>query len=314
MLVKDKLKNSMFSIIKKRKIWFTFSAALVITGIIVSLLWGLRLGIDFTGGSLLEIEFLTQRPTNTEIIEALQPLNLGGINIQQAGQQGIVLRFKDVNESTHQAISTQLKQTFGQGNPEDSIIEEKRFSSIGPTIGQELQRKTVWAIIIVLIAIIAYVAWAFRKVSKPIASWKYGLIAVIALFHDIIITIGIFVILGQVYGLEVNAPFIAALLTILGYSVNDTIVVFDRTRENLIRHIGKNFEEIVDESVNQVLTRSINASLTTILVLFSILLFGGQTIRDFVLALIIGIAVGTYSSIFLASPLLVTWEKFKFKK
>ena len=166
---------------------------------------------------------------------------------------------------------------------------------------------------IVLVGMIAYIAWAFRKVSKPVASWKYGLFAVIALFHDIIITIGVFIILGKFYGLEVNAPFVAALLTILGYSVNDTIVVFDRIRENLIRHIGEDFEGIVEKSINEVITRSINTSFTVLLSLFALLLLGGASIRDFTLALIIGITFGTYSSIFLASPLLVAWEKFRLK-
>ena len=296
-------------IIKKRKIWFTLSGILVAAGIITFAFWGLNLGIDFTGGSLLEVEFLTQRPNSEEITQTLASLELGDVVVQPVGEHGIILRFKEVDENTHQQIVTTLEETFGNEN--GITLEEKRFDSIGPTIGQELKKKTVWAISIVIVAIILYIAWAFRKVSKPIASWKYGLIAVVAVFHDVIITIGIFSLLGKFYGLEVNAPFVAALLTILGYSVNDTIVVFDRTRENLIHRLGEDFEQIVQDSINQVITRSINTSLTTLVVLSSILLFGGATIRDFVLALIVGISIGTYSSIFLASPLLVVWEKFR---
>lgn len=310
----------MISIIKQRKIWFILSGTLFTASIIVFALWGLDLGIDFTGGSLLEIEFLTQRPSNQDIISSLSSLNLGNVIVQPIGEKGVILRFKEIDEETHQKIINTLKETFKQtvaGEEgvvfELKVLEEERFDSIGPTIGQELKEKTIWAIIFANIAIILYIAWAFRKVSKPVASWKFGVVAVVALVHDITITVGIFAILGKFYGLEINAPFIAALLTILGYSVNDTIVVLDRTRENLIHHLGEDFEKIVELSVNQTLARSINTSLTVLLTLFAILIFGGQTIRDFALALIIGISIGTYSSIFLASPLLVVWEKFRLK-
>jgi len=297
----------------------------VIASIVASLFLGLNLGIDFTGGSLLELEFSIARPTPQQVTEALSPLELGSVVAQPIGERGMTLRFKNTDEPTHQQIIETLKQTFKQTGQletdselqityEARVLEEKRFDSIGPTIGQELKRKTVWAIAIVLAAIVVYIAWAFRKVSKPIASWKYGLIATIALFHDIMITIGVFAVLGKVYGLEINATFVAALLTILGYSVNDTIVVFDRIRENLIRQIGEDFEKIVQTSINQVITRSINASFTTLLALFAVLLFGGPTVRDFILALIIGISVGTYSSIFLASPMLVAWEKLRLNR
>jgi len=306
------------SIIKQRKIWFTISGTLVVVSAFAFAIWGLNLGIDFTGGSLLEIEFNIPRPDNQQIKSSLTELNLGDVTVQTSDEKGVILRFREIDEKTHQDVISTLNRKFGQEiTPEGemnllvNILEEKRFDSIGPTIGQELRRKTIWTIGIVAIVIILYIAWAFRKVSKPIASWKYGLIAVVALIHDILITVGIFVALGKFYGLEVNVPFVVALLTILGYSVNDTIVVFDRTRENLIRHLGENFEEIVQLSIDQVITRSINTSLTTLLTLFSILLFGGATLRDFVLALIVGISVGTYSSIFLASPLLVVWEKIR---
>lgn len=309
-------------IIDKRKIWFTISGLAVVVSLILWATFGLKFGIDFTGGSLLEVEFFVTRPSSQEINQALASLNLGDIVVQPVGDDSIILRFKEIDQEDHQRILQTLEDKFQPEftNPEEGVrlvfevIEEKRFDSIGPSVGSELKNKTLWAIGIVILAIISYIAWAFRKVSKPISSWKYGLIAVVALFHDVIITVGAFVVLGQIYGTEINAPFVAAILTILGYSVNDTIVVFDRTRENLIKHIGEDFQKIVQNSVNQVITRSINASLTTLLVLFSILLLGGQSVREFVLALIIGITVGTYSSIFLASPLLVWLEKFKFTK
>lgn len=307
--------RSMLEVIKQRKIWFTFSGTLVLGSIIVFAIWGFQLGIDFTGGSLLEIQFNIPRPSNDAVLETLSSLELGNITVQPIGDTGMTMRFAEINEETHQQILKTL--SAGLSNDENSagpVLEERRFDSIGPTIGQELQVKTVWAIVIVLLAIITYVSWAFRKVSKPVASWKYGLIVVITLFHDVMITVGAFAILGQVYGTEVNASFVAALLTILGYSVNDTIVVFDRIRENLVRRVGESFEAIVQISLNQVITRSVNTSMTVILVLFAILLLGGSTLRVFALALIIGVSFGTYSSIFLASPMLTTIQKLQTKR
>jgi preprotein translocase subunit SecF len=300
----------MFNIIGKRKIWFTLSGLAVAVGLVFFLIWKLNLGIDFTGGSLMEVEFPGTRPANSEIVKVLTESRLlNSIHVQPIGSQGMILRFENVSEQTHQDVLNKLKESFG-----DQITETK-FDSIGPIIGQELKQKTIYAIIIALIGMILYISWSFRKVSKPVASWKYGLIAIITLFHDIVITIGIFSFLGRFYQVEVNAPFIAALLTILGYSVNDTIVIFDRIRENLTRHYEGNFEAIVERSVHESIIRSINTSLTTLLVLLAILTFGGATIRNFVLALIIGIIIGTYSSVFLASPLLVTVQKiFKSKE
>ena len=315
----------MIPIIKLRKIWFIFSATLVILSWGFFLVWGLNLGIDFTGGSLLELEFLTARPGSEEVREALKDIDLGNVLVQAVGEKGMILRFKEVGEEDHQKIIKTIKEKFqpkvelemGEGitaKPEFKIFEEKRFDSIGPVIGQELKSKTILAIIIAIIAIILYIGWSFRKISKPVASWKYGVAAAIALFHDVSITIGIFVILGKFYNWEIGAPFIAALLTILGYSINDTIVVFDRTRENLARyHEVEDFEGIVEKSINQTLVRSISTSMTVILTLVAIFFFGGQSIKDFTLALIVGIFFGTYSSIFLASPLLVVWEKLKKK-
>ncbi len=308
----------MTSAIKQRKIWFFFSSIMVLASIVAFLVVGLNLGIDFTGGSLLEIEFKTiTRPTSQEIVALLEEFDIGTIVAQPIGDNGFILRFRDIDEDLHQKILSTMRQKLSLNSNElaaEEIFIEKRFESIGPSIGQELKRKTFWAILIVLLAIIIYIAWAFRRVSKPIASWKYGLIAVVTLFHDIIITVGIFVVLGKLYGIEANAAFVAALLTILGYSVNDTIVVFDRIRENLIRNTGEEFEKNIQNSVNEVITRSINTSFTTLLTLFAIFLFGGQTIRSFTLTLIVGISIGTYSSIFLASPLLLAWEKLKTKK
>lgn len=296
----------MLPIIKLRKIWFTVSGTLVIASIVAMLGWGVKLGIDFTGGSLLELQFAQERPINQDIQEALSQTVEGDITIQPVEERNVIIRFSETDEEAHQTILAALETKLAE-----YPFEQLRFDAVGPSIGNELKRKTLWAVIVVVFAIILFIAYAFRKVSKPVASWQYGVIAVIALIHDILITLGIFALLGYLYNVEVNTPFVAALLTILGYSVNDTIVVFDRTRENLMKHIGDDFETVVQDSVNQTLTRSIYSSVTTLAVLFAILLFGGSTIRDFVLALIVGISAGTYSSIFLASPLLVVLQKFK---
>ncbi len=296
----------MYKIIQKRKIWLSISSLAVAISIVFLFMWGLNLGIDFTGGSLLEVKFNTERPTTAEVQSALSDLDLGSLLVQPLEEKGMILRFQDISEEKHQAVLKKLNDLVGK----DSGVEELRFDSVGPSIGQELKSKSLSAIILVLIVIVLYIAYAFRKVSKPVASWKYGVTAIIALFHDVLITMGVFAYLGHFYDVEVNAPFVAAILTVLGYSVNDTIVVFDRLRENLPKS-DTDFEETVNLSVNQTIVRSINTSFTTLLVLLSVLFYGGDSIKSFIMALSIGVFVGTYSSIFLASPLLVVWEKFK---
>jgi len=277
--------------------------------IISLLIWGLKPSIDFTGGSLMEIKFNIERPAIDQIQSGLSDLNLGELRVQPAGARNIILRFKTVDEETHQRILSQLKSKF-KDVKNDSIpaLVEERFESIGPIIGQELAKKAWMAIVLASLAIILYIAFAFRKVSKPVESWKYGVAAVIALIHDILIVVGLFAILGHFAGFEVDSLFITALLTILGFSVHDTIVVFDRTRENLAKHYSADFEAVVNDSINQTIARSINTSLTILLVLSALYFLGGKTIVNFALVLIVGIIVGTYSSIFVASPLVVTWH------
>ena len=211
----------------------------------------------------------------------------------------MLIRMKDISEETHQTVLQKLS--------EDNEIEERRFESIGPVIGQELKEKTKILIVIALFSIVLYIAFAFRRLQRPLKSWQYGLASLLALFHDVLIPIGVFSILGKFYGVQITIPVIAALLTVLGYSINNTVVVFDRIRENLIRTVGGNFTETVNKSLNQTLTRCLNTSLTTLLVLLAIFFFGGVTLKYFALVLIIGITAGTYSSIFLASPLLASW-------
>ncbi|HUT21792.1 MAG TPA: protein translocase subunit SecF [Candidatus Bipolaricaulota bacterium] len=296
-------------IIQKRKIYLSISSVLVLLSILSLIAWGLKPGIDFTGGSLLEARFNgIETPTGQDVRTKLAELNLeGDVIVQQSGDNGLLIRMKVDDEQNHQAVLDKLKESYNVGDSQN--VEELRFESIGPSIGAELQKKAVLAVLLVLVAIVLYIAWAFRKVSWPIASWKYGVIAIIALFHDILITLGVFSVLGHFANIEVGLPFVAALLTILGYSVNDTIVVFDRVRENLAKFGKSDFEKLVNDSVNSTFVRSLNTSMTTLLVLLVIFIFGGMSIKYFALALMIGILSGTYSSIFIASPLLVVWQK-----
>ena len=289
-------------IVSHRKIYFSISIILVLASMVGLLLWGLNLAIDFTGGTLMEVEFLENRPSNQEIQEKLTDLELGQINLQSTGQKGLILRLKDIDEATHQEILTRIG--LEQSN-------EKRFESIGPLIGRELKTKASWAIGLALLAIVLYIAWAFRKISKPVASWQYGLIAIIALFHDTFITLGLFSVLGHYLNIEIGLSLVAAFLTILGYSVNNSIVIFDRTRENLLKTNWTDFQETINQSINQSLTRCLNTALTTLFVLLAIFFLGGQSIKYFALALAVGIIIGTYSSIFITSSLIVVWQRWK---
>jgi preprotein translocase subunit SecF len=290
--------------VKHRKIFFSVSGVLFLASVVAFLVWGLNLGIDFTGGSLLEVEYHEARPEIADIERAVNNLDLGGnILLQPADEKGLILRLKDITEDEHRLLLRALGD-----------VEEKRFDSVGPIIGRELKQRAWIAISLTILMIVLFIAWAFRGVSRPIASYKYGLIAIAALIHDITIPVGIFSVLGKFLNIEVGALFVTALLTILGFSVHDTIVVFDRIRENLKKHIGATFEETVEFSLRQVRGRSLKTSVAIVLVLLSLLFFGGETIKYFALALTLGIIFGTYSSLFLASPLVVSWYKWQEKK
>lgn len=295
----------MYQLINKSKLWLAISGVLVVVSLVMVGMWGLKLGIDFTGGSLLETKFLTDRPAVTEVEEKFEDLHLSSLTVQPVGETGMILRFQETTEDAHQKALAALNSFSPKaGQP---AVEELRFEAVGPSIGQELQRKAIYAIILVLLAISLYIAWAFRRVSRPIASWKYGIATLVSLFHDVLIVLGAFAYLGHFHAVEINTTFVAAILTVLGFSVHDTIVVFDRIRENLPRS-NSNFADTVNLSLNQTLHRSINTSLTVMLVLLAIVIIGGTSIHYFALALLIGIFFGTYSSIFLASPLLVAWH------
>lgn len=295
-------------IVKHKKIFIGVSVALVLFAIIALFVFPLQIGIDFKGGALTEVAYTTSRPAQIDLENSFKAINFGPVLIQPTGDLGYIIKSADLTEAQHSTLLSTLSD--GGKNP----LQEKDFNSIGPSVGLELTRKAIVAIILVSLAIILFIAFAFNKVSKPVSSWKYGLIAVVTLLHDVMIPIGIFAVLSHFYGAEVDTLFVVAALTILGLSVSDTIVIFDRIRENLRNKIDTSFNNTVGKSLDQSYMRSIFTSLTVIIVLLSLFFFGPESTRYFALMLTAGMFFGTYSSIFLASPLLVLIEEWQQNK
>ncbi len=295
-------------VVNNRKIFYAISLILVIASLVSISVWGLKPGIDFTGGTLIEIAYPDGRPDQVSLQNSLVSID-PVVSVRPSGQDGYIIRMKEVSQDEKIKVMSLISR-----NNEIKIIE-KTFDSIGPILGQESLRKSLVSIVLVILAIVLFITFAFRKVSEPVASWKYGLVAIVALLHDVIIPTGVFSILSHYLpGYEVNTLFVTAILVVLGFSVHDTIVVFDRVRENLRHRTGnKTFAQIVGESVSQTFARSINTSLTTLIALVVLYFLGGSSTEQFSLVLIIGIAVGTYSSIFIGSTLLVTLEKWQNK-
>ncbi len=286
----------------KFKLWyFIFSLLIILPGIYFLATSGLKLGIDFTGGSLLEYKFEKSQDIN-KLSQEIQNQGVEVGQITQSGDNTYIIRTKPLEQKKINELKTTLASASGS-------IEEKRSEFVGPVIGSETEKKAAIAIVLATIAIVLYVSFSFRKVPKPASSLRFGVAAIVALIHDVLVVLGIFAILGKFFGVEVDTLFVTAILTIIGFSVHDTIVVFDRIRENLIKNVGRKFEEVANISVVQTLGRSLNTSLTVVFVLIALLLFGGETIRWFVVALLVGIVSGTYSSIFNATALLVLWEE-----
>jgi preprotein translocase subunit SecF len=328
-------------VINHKSIFLSLGIIIVIASVFAVAAFGLNLGIDFTGGALLEVSYPalansgdsndfhsaettastdpdagpqnSSRPVSAIVHEHLDALGLGAYSLQPTGPNGYILKMRPLSDDNERLMILEALSLDGQ-----SDIVEERFTMIGPTLGAELKRKAVVGLATVLIMIIIFIAWAFRKVSRPLSSWKYGVVAIITLVHDVVIPTGVFALLGQFIGVEVDLLFLTALLAILGYSINDTIVVFDRIRENLANsyrtNLKEGFGEIVGRSLKETYARSINTSLTTALVLCALLIFGSPATFYFALVLLIGIVAGTYSSIFIASPLLVMiYERFGVK-
>jgi len=291
----------MFDIVGRRKWYFLLSGLIILPGVIALLLWHLNLGIDFTGGSLVEIR-LSQNPPPADVRDVFVQHGLPDSSVvttrDSSGQTSYLIRTRTLDTPKKNEVVQDIGSKFG-------TLTEDRFESVGPVVGAET---TKWAIVSVIAAsalILVYLSWAFRQVPNP---WRYGACAVIALLHDVLVVLGVWSILGRLAGIEVDALFVTGVLTVVGFSVHDTIVVFDRIRENVTRFPGESFERIVNFSVNQTLDRSVNTTLTVLFTLTALLLLGGGTIRTFVLVLLVGITSGTYSSIFNASCLLVVWE------
>ena len=334
----------MIQIIQKRAYGFVFTGFVLTLAIASISMWGLKLGIDFTGGSLLELEFSGGRPEVNDV-GSVASASVGStdISVQPLGENGLILRMPTLDEEGHQKLIGDLRGAFqtgtvvseegdggvvvetedlsgsgitvdvapasdGSGADDGVTMTQLRFESVGPVIGAELRRKTVYAVLGAILAVVLYITYVFRKVSRPISAWKYGATTIFALTHDVLVPVGVYAALGHFYDVEVGAWIVTALLTVLGFSVHDTIVVFDRIRENLGKHRRESFEETVNRSVNESIARSINTSVTLLLVLFAAYFLGGESLKHFLMLLIIGVSAGTYSSIFVASPLLVTWE------
>lgn len=294
-------------IIKYKKIFLSLSIILVLISVVFIFTFGLKQGIDFKGGALLEASYPNGRPDVSMLENKIKTLNLNQVLIQPTGENEYLIKTRDLSEPEHQMLSQSL--SLDGKYP----VLEKGFTSIGPSVGSELARKAVLSIIFVIIAIILFITYAFRKVSRPVSSWKYGIITIVTLLHDIIIPTGIFALLAHYSGAEVDTLFVLALLTILGLSVHDKIVVFDRIRENLRAGDKKSFAETVGISTSQTIVRSINITLTIIFVLVPLYLFGPETTKNFALILTIGLFFGIYSSLFFASPLLVWVEEWQNK-
>ena len=293
----------MFNTLRYSKLWFIVSALILLFGLVSLVAFGLKLGIDFKGGSQMELQF-NQSVDVSKVRGAVQSQNLGNFQVQTAGSNALIIQTPSSDKDQHQKLLDAIKGQAGE-------FAETHYDSIGPVVGKELARNAFWQLLFVSLGIIFYIGYAFRKVTKPVTSWRFGGSALVALFHDLLFVLGVFSILGHFWGVEVNSLFVTAMLTVLGFSVHDTIVVFDRIRENLRLYPGQSIDYVVNHSIAQTLVRSLNTSLTVLFVLFSLLLFGGETIRWFIFALFIGIIVGTYSSIFIASPVLVMWQKWR---
>jgi len=295
-------------IINNRKYLYIFTAVIIGISLISMAVWGLKPGLDFTGGALIEVAYpatAASVPSQGDITAALTSID-PAVSVRSGGVNDFFIRMKDVNQDEKASIMSALSMN-GTATP-----AVKSFDSIGPVLGAQALREAVVSIILVILGIVLYITFAFRKVSEPVKSWKYGLIAIASLVHDIIIPLGAFSILGHYAGYEVDTLFVTALLVILGFSIHNTIVVFDRVRENLSHAgSGKGFDVVVGESVNQTMTRSINTSLTVIIALVSLYIFGGSATEHFTLALIIGVIAGTYSSVCFGSSLLVTAERMR---
>ena len=300
----------MQNIIKFKYVFFVISLLVILPGIYSMARYGLKLSIDFTGGTIMEVESMALKDSGErEKIKKIVSKDVEVASVSPIGETTVLFRTKAIENAQKEKLLTDLKGAYG---PKINI---SRFETVGPVIWQELTSKAIQAVVVASLAIIIYIAYAFREIPPPYSPWKFGISAVVALVHDVLVVVGVFSILGHLYKVEIDALFVTALLTVIGFSVHDTIVVFDRIRENLRKTAGKMpFAEVVNESILQTLARSLTTSLTVLFTLLALVLFGGESIRWFTVALLVGIFSGTYSSVFNAAPLLLVWEEYKRKK
>ncbi|MGN6813577.1 MAG: protein translocase subunit SecF [Thermomicrobiales bacterium] len=289
----------MFDVVANRKWFFIGSAVIIVPGLVFLLLGGLKLGIDFTGGSLWEVQF-KQAVAPADAKTILGDNGFGDAQVQTAEGNVLQIRLRELKEGSPQklALENAFRAKFGD-------FTQLQLQTVGPTVGTSISQRAILAIAFASIGILCYIAYAFRKAQHP---FRFGICAIIAMIHDVFVLLGIFAILGYFFNIEIDSLFVTAVLTVIGFSVHDTIVVFDRVRENTIRRVGTTYEDVVNYSLVQTMVRSLNTSLTVVFTLLALYLFGGETIKNFVLALLIGIVSGTYSSIFNASLLLVVWD------
>lgn len=288
----------MFDLVGKRFRFFLISAVVILIGIISLLTFGLKMGIEFSSGSLLTVDF-EQDVAQGELKEALVDLGYDNVIIQRTGAGDYLIRTEELSAESKAEMEAGLEARFGN-------LTEPEFSSVSPLIATETLRTAVIAVAIAALGILFYVTWAFRRMPKP---FHYGTCAIIALTHDAVVALGVFSILGGILNWQVNMMFITGILAVIGYSVNNTVVIFDRIRENIRLDINANFETVVNNSLVETLGRSVNTSLTTLVVVLALLFFVGATIQNLVAVLIIGIIAGTFSSICIAPTLLVVWDK-----
>lgn len=287
-------------IVGKRYWFFALSGLVIIPGLIALVLWGLPLSIDFTGGSLLEVNFGSgQRPQPAEVVALYESLEIGDPQVQTSGETDMIVRSKPIDEQMQAQVLNEMESRFG------GTVTVVSFELVGPSVGAEVADRAATAVGLATLGILGYITYAFRGVAH---APRYGLAAILAMLHDVAVVIGVEAILGHYVGWEVDALFLTALLTVIGFSVHDSIVVFDRIRENQSIHRRLDYETLVNHSIIQTLDRSVNTQLTVMLTLLALLLFGGVTTRHFVTILLVGVFSGTYSSIFNAAPLLVVWE------
>jgi len=290
-------------------VMFVVSLVLLAASLLATAKYGLNLGVDFTGGSVLEVEFTKGRPPMDDIAKAFASSKdevVRMVSVAPAGERGLIIRSADRTHNTHGGVTALLMKQWP-----DAGMRERQFDFIGPAVGDELRSKSITAILILLGAVLLYIAWMFRTLARSLSLWAMSAGTVLGLAHDIIIPVGLFAVLGEILGVQITAIYVAAALTILGYTVSDKVVIYDRVRENILRGTRASLPELVHASVMQTLVRSINNTLVVILSSLAVFLFGGESVRYFALALMVGIGLGAYSSIFVAAPVLVWLSRRK---